>query len=470
MQRSQTLSFILILFLFLSIYTARCTSKFLSNAYDSSLSNLGNSIRSSILTTAEQIIMHHEKTFWDAIYGGYFESYDVIHHSYSTYKWSSSVVMGIRAYLYLYLETMNESYKQKVFKLIELMEKYFKDNLTGLYWVCLYRDFSTPYVLDGRYDIRGAWSLLWTIKYAQTLVEVGRLLHIPKFINSAIRIFNSIVKYQWDSKNLGIWSYADTWDRLKYPIRTSEFCILAYLLFNVTRNQTYKDFALLSVEALRRMWDNGFHMNYNLDLSVFNPVRGNVHNVIFTPLIAFEIGNILSQSDQYNTYIEQLCDQAIDYFWDSEYGGFYKTLTEDFDVFISDKIVQHQLYAYTIIFVDIPKICRENSKITKIKEKLTAFFEIFSKKIRYNDLFLEYFHRNWIPKNWKTLSLNGFWYAYLLLTGRIIKKEMPSTTEYSPMNILVFTSMLFGISIIILIIIIRKERKSFLSDWLAFYH
>jgi len=273
-------------------------------------------------------VISNVESLWDPIYGGYFSWVNNRENSIDDRKFLSDQVYVARMYLELYRMFGNSSYLKKVYRVLNYINRTFFVPENFSFMPLKSRDGEEILMPNADFSPRGFMTCLSMLHLVNLLVELSGLNDKKNLSTLASKIYDNIVRTFWGYDYEGGILVLSSRNRLiRIPYLDSLFVIISYKLYKLTKNETYRDYIRLGIDALNHMWKDGFWKRYDANYRIINDYRDQIYNVISYPLYAFIIGyklGYLSSKDKIYKLVKM-----HDNFWDESYGGFYDSIDED---------------------------------------------------------------------------------------------------------------------------------------------
>ena len=277
----------------------------------------------------ESFVNKIEKTFWDAQYGGYF--YSAKFRNIINYTKSLSVIArAMEAYSKLYNETKKEEYKNKVYDLISLSEK-FRHKPSNLYYGFLNRDFSQLSTKNHLYDLYGNNSVISNIIFANSLLTVYEILKNDSILVLSKNICKSIYQELWDQEYGGIYSLDANGNITKDVEVNAGFLVLNLRLYLLTNEQEFLERAKAMLKIVDSMWYDGFFHSYDKKFNPINTMRYPPEKVIELPAYAYLLSYKIFGEEKYLTKSLRLINISLFYSWKVASGGTLLFLDQSYE-------------------------------------------------------------------------------------------------------------------------------------------
>jgi len=378
-----------------------------------------NTYASVNVSFIESFVDKIEKTFWDAQYGGYFYSAkfgNIINYT----KSLSVIARAMEAYSKLYNETKREEYKNKVYDLISLSEK-FRHKPSNLYYGFLDRDFSPLSTKNRLYDLYGNNSVISNIIFANSLLTVYEILKNDSILVLSKNICRSIYKELWDQEYGGIYSLDANGNITKDIEVNAGFLVLNLKLYLLTNEREFLERAKAVLKIVDSMWYDGFFHSYDKKFNPINTMRYPPEKVIELPAYAYLLSYKIFGEEKHLIKSLRLINISLFYSWKVASGGTLLFLNQSYESTNEFMITSGSTLHYLSLIRDLI----DNSLIKKYLRRRIAGYT----KLLLSSFITPYgfpYKRGMFNKikDYTIFAANQFYIAYsILLAKEILKKD-----------------------------------------------
>jgi len=270
---------------------------------------------------------------WDNKYGGYYMIFNST-GPVDPRKFLFSIPWGIMSYGLLYNLTGDFVYLRWAYMIYETIDKF---NYSGYYYPIFSENFSTPSIPHAGYSEYGLNTLYALVQTIYGLIVFYNITGNSTILAKATELWLYVNNTFWDDVYGGLHGLSDVGSYMKSPATISIFIYDSYLLYDILGNDYYLNMLLKNVDALEKMWRNGFYHSYRDNYTIYNNFRFSPEIVFFYPSIAYVVAYLVTGNSTYYNRASTLIEYAYDEDWDDTYAGFYYNLDSDYNIWDNKK-------------------------------------------------------------------------------------------------------------------------------------